>query len=410
MILNISFSNHRSFRDDTSFSMEATASQAKNNNVVSYATVTGEMRLLKSAVIFGANASGKTNIIRLVSLLVNEVRQASGVYGGLNVGPLYTPFCLDDIHTEEPATIDVQFLIGDIIYDYKVKMNRFEILEETLSYSPNGYQAKLFERIANKDAGLHMPKYPTTLNKGGLRPNFSVFPNRLILSKFLYDTPHELIRPAARFLANINVANSYNRNMRDKMWQNSLEWMSEQKHRVQLSRLLKFADLGVYKFEIDENTAKLMDVFLYHNGDKTTETEYSIPYSEESLGTQQLFILGTKILQSLENGTPLFIDEVDSGFHTYLSEFILELFNNPRINKKNAQLITTTHDINLMNEDRLRRDQVWFTSKADDGASELYSLSDFDGVREDTPFAKWYLANKFGAVPNIDSIEDLFDE
>lgn len=112
----------------------------------------------------------------------------------------------------------------------------------------------------------------------------------------------------------------------------------------------------------------------------------------------------------LEEGTPLFVDEIDSGFHTYLSDFILQLFTNPRINKKNAQLIFTTHDINLLDEDKIRRDQVWFTSKNQYGESEIYSLADFNGVREDTPFAKWYIANKFGAVPEISNFEDFFNE
>lgn len=407
MVLNIGFSNQISFRDTASFSMEATASQAKSSNVVSCMAATDEIRVLKSAVIFGANASGKTNVIRIISTLVNEVL-ALGPYSGSQVGPLYTPFCLNETHKNEPAAIDIKFVVNNIIYDYSIKMNRDKILEETLSYFPNGHQAKLFERGSNEDGSLHMPKYPTTLQKG-LRPVFSVFPNRLILSKFLIDTPHELITPAARFLANINVANIYSKNMFDKLWNDSFKWLSDTRHRSQLTELLKFADLGIYKFEIDKSTPQ-QDIFLYHNGDKTSGGEYTIPYSAESLGTQQLFILGTKVLQSLENGTPLFIDEMDSGFHTYLSELILDLFNNPHINKKNAQLITTTHDINLMNEDKLRRDQVWFTSKADDGASELYSLSDFEGVREDTPFARWYLANKFGAIPNIKSIENLFDE
>ena len=93
-----------------------------------------------------------------------------------------------------------------------------------------------------------------------------------------------------------------------------------------------------------------------------------------------------------------------------MSEFIIDLFTNPRINRKNAQLIITSHDINLMNEDKLRRDQVWITSKNEKGESELYSLADFEGVRENTPFAKWYMANKFGGLPNIRHIEDLFGD
>ena len=150
------------------------------------------------------------------------------------------------------------------------------------------------------------------------------------------------------------------------------------------------------------------EVSLLHNVSQDSQTN-KISIVEESLGTQYLFLLGPKILFSLEKGTPLFVDEIESGLHPALTNFVLKMYQSERINPRHAQIVIVTHDVTLMQEDNLRRDQIWFTEKKADGASELFSLSDFEGVREDTPFAKWYLANKFGALPDIQLVETLFD-
>ena len=198
--------------------------------------------------------------------------------------------------------------------------------------------------------------------------------------------------------------------MTNLLWEENKEWLSIDKNKAKLVNLLKVADLGVSGMTTKDGL-KYDDIELIHDAkDSSAKVNTAISIRHESLGTNQLLIIGISILKALEEGTPLFVDEIDSGFHTYLSDFILQLFTNPRINKKNAQLIFTTHDINLLDEDKIRRDQVWFTSKNQYGESEIYSLADFNGVREDTPFAKWYIANKFGAVPEISNFEDFFNE
>ena len=407
MIVGLRFSNYLSFKEDTAFSMEATASQAKGDNVfVCSLNNSEQLRLLKSSVIYGANASGKTNIIKRLFYLVQELRTPSGTFGGDEIDYLHAPFSLDEDSKTKPSEVKIEFIAEGMRYIYKVKTSSSEILEEGLYYFPNGYQATLYER-ERIDSTTHCPKYVTTQSDSN-KPKFNVFSNRLILSKFLYDTPDKLISPAARYLARINFANGYNSVMRRILWSDNYKWLSSSNHRELLAKLLHYADLGVSDFDINNETKNLNDVVLHHSVGE--DKVYPICYSDESLGTRQLFLIGAKILQSLEEGIPLLIDEIDSGFHTYLSEFIIDLFTSPRSNRKNAQLIITSHEINLMNEDRLRRDQVWSTSKNEKGESELYSLADFEGVRENTPFAKWYMANKFGGLPNIRHIEDLFGD
>lgn len=413
MISDIQFKNYRSFRDECNFTMEASSSESKPNNV--FTTPISENnteRLLNIAIIYGANASGKTNIIRLLYSLRAIISKPSETQGGEGVN-IYDPFRLDGESDNNPTEVSISFIVNGIKYVYSLKYNRDEFLSEKLVYTPKGVAAILFEReVADEQSnGLkrYKAKYGSTVPKN--KQKFSVFSNKLILSKFLYDIPDDLITPIAKYLANIHIANGYHNRMISDLWDEVRDWLSEDvRRKKKLVELLAFADLGIKTFKVATGEKQLNKVMLVHErystGKKLEDIDFH--FDNESYGTRQLFVLGGKILQSLESGLPLLVDEMDTGFHTYISSFILDIYRNKRINKKNAQLILTTHDINLLNEDFLRKDQVWFTGKSDKGVSELYSLSDFEGVREDTAFAKWYMANKFGAVPTIKSLEKLF--
>lgn len=408
MILSFTFANHRSFRDTTEFSMEATASQAKGQNIATVTTPSGTSRVVKETLLYGANASGKTNILRALDALCAEVRGESGTVGGDNMGFLYTPFCLDNESSDKPASMDISFITDGMRYDYHVKYNRLQILEENLYYYPNGAnRAGLYSRDSRYGEGMHGPIYPTTLTQAGLKPRFGVYKNRLIISKFLYDTPHILIKPAAQYLADIGFANNYSSNMKAMLWRDGQRLLYQDEYKRKLKKLIQYADLGIKDFMLPDNH-EYEEVSLVHNAGQDSQSN-KISIEEESLGTQYLFLLGPKILFSLEKGTPLFVDEIESGLHPKLTNFVLRMYQSERINPRHAQIVIVTHDVTLMQEDNLRRDQIWFTEKRDDGSSELFSLSDFEGVREDTPFAKWYLANKFGALPDIQRVETLFD-
>lgn len=415
MISDINFENYRSFKGECNFTMEASSSETKPDNV--FVTPTSENnteRLLKIAIIYGANASGKTNIIRLLYSLRIVISKPSETQGGEGVN-IYDPFRLDKESDNVPTKVSISFIIDGIKYTYSLEYNQDEFLSEKLVYFPKGIAAMLFEREpAEEEQGNELkrykPKYGSSISKPA-KLKFSVFSNKLILSKFLYDVPDPLITPVAKYLANMHIANGYHNRMISDLWDEVRDWLSEDiRRKEKLVELLAFADLGIKTFKVADGEKQLNKVMLVHeryNADKKIE-DIEFHFDNESYGTRQLFVLGGKILQSLENGTPLLVDEMDTGFHTYISSFILDIYRNKRINKKNAQLILTTHDIDLLDENYLRRDQVWFTEKSDKGISELYSLSDFEGVREDTAFAKWYKANKFGAVPTIKSLEKLF--
>jgi AAA15 family ATPase/GTPase len=122
-----------------------------------------------------------------------------------------------------------------------------------------------------------------------------------------------------------------------------------------------------------------------------------------------LFALGGIILKRLEKGGVLFFDELDNSLHPKLSKFLVRLFNNPRSNSQNAQLVLATHEVTLLDKEVFRKDQIWFCEKDQFGSTEIFSAKEFEGVRDDTPFDKWYVNGKFGGQPKIKELEFIFD-
>jgi len=127
------------------------------------------------------------------------------------------------------------------------------------------------------------------------------------------------------------------------------------------------------------------------------------------MGTQILYSLGGKVLLTLQNGGVLIVDEFDTSLHPFLTRMLVLMFQSEKLNPQNAQLIFTSHDMTLLDRDIIRKDQVWIAEKNQYGASDLFSLQDFESVREETPFDKWYLAGKFGGLPTIKSVDTIFE-
>ena len=239
-----------------------------------------------------------------------------------------------------------------------------------------------------------------------------MFKNQLLISKFLKDTPCAPITDAAKYLAGMVISNGYHEDLIQGEDKELMRWLySNAENKRRLEEFLAFADTGVAGFQMEKRSDRVEVASLhglYNKGEQVGKID--LPLQEESFGTRALFLIGCRILQALQNGSPFLIDEVDSGLHSYITQLIVDVFRNQRINRRGAQLIFSTHDVNLLDQNTIRKDQVWFTSKDEQGVSELFSLSDFEDVREDTPFAKWYMNNKFGGVPSLKSLDELFME
>ncbi|MEZ7711387.1 AAA family ATPase [Prevotella pallens] len=409
MILNLEFKNYRSFKGSCSFTTEPTSSKAKANNLCEIETkAEGSKKALKISLIFGANASGKTNLIKFLYGFRRWVLNMDNRVGEDIV--LYQPFRFDSETANAPIEFSLEFIAQKIRYKYEVSFTKTQIESESLISYPNGKQTQLYERVLLPD-----DKESDTIKLGAslaaYKP-FNVFKNQLLLSKFLKDTPCEPITNAAKYLADMVISNGFHEDTILGEDKEMLRWLySHPDNKKMLVEFLAFADTGVADFQLEKRSGNVEVTSLhglYKDGEGIGKTD--LPFREESFGTRALFIIGCHILQALQSGSPFFIDEMDSGLHSYVTQLIVDIFRNERINKKNAQLIFTTHDVNLLDQNTIRKDQVWFTEKDEYGISEIFTLSDFNDVREDTLFAKWYLNNKFGGVPSLQSLEKLFVE
>ncbi|MDR1161343.1 MAG: ATP-binding protein [Tannerellaceae bacterium] len=431
MILNVSVKNYRSYKDEAIFSLVAESSKSKAANFFIQPIAQGEstVKALNTALIFGANASGKSNLFRVLFEISKFIGQSKAKAGE----PIstYDPFLFEEKCKEYPMEFYIEFVNTDHIkYKYELHVNGKAVLKETLLYWPNNKQTILFERILpdDIDSVVHKGKLGASLNGEVI----SVFQNQAILSKFGEDIPNEIITPVYIYLSNIQVVNACNSIMIDR-FRNNVGSILSQKSKLleKLNELLIFADTGLRGLnvnEIDESNISLPDDFPKDLKSQLVEKykykiagrhplfkdekligEELLAIDEESNGTKQLFAIGGIILNALDEGKTIFIDEIDASLHTNLSKVLISLFQNKNINKKNAQLIVTTHDVNLLDRLQFRKDQIWFAEKDKFGVSSLFTLQDFSDVREDTPFDKWYLAGKFGAIPNIKSIESLYE-
>lgn len=409
MILNLEFKNYRSFKGICSFTTEPTSSKAKVENLCEVETnAEGNKKVLRISLIFGANASGKTNIIKFLYgfrrwLLNIDNRVGEDI-------ALYQPFKFDSATADAPTEFKMEFIAQKVRYKYEVHFVRYRITSESLLSYPNGKQTQLYERILlSDDKESDTIKFGSSLSS--FKP-FNVFKNQLLMSKFLKDTPCEPITNAAKYLVDMVISNGFHEDTILGEDKEMLRWLySHPDYKKMLAEFLAFADTGLADFQLDKRSDGVEVTSLhglYKDGEGIGKTD--LPLKEESFGTRALFIIGCHILQALQNGRPFFIDEMDSGLHSYITRLIVDIFRNERINKNNAQLIFTTHDVNLLDQNSIRKDQIWFTEKDKYGVSEMFTLSDFEDVREDTLFAKWYMNNKFGGVPSLQSLEKLFVE
>lgn len=407
MIIDFTISNFRSIKDEQTFSLYA-------ENVGSYLTenvcypANDKIGVLKSAGIYGANASGKSNLLQAFQELSLLVSNSSDLkeYDAI----AHEPFLLSEDTKSRPTFFEIEFILFGLRYKYTVSFTRKLIEQESLIFYPSSQPATIFKRVKNDT--WDTIKFGS-LYKGG-KKRFPLFVNNLYLSKAgnSADAP-KMIRDVYNYFRNKLSYIATNEHLFE--WE---DFFINSELKEKISKLLFSVDTGISKVSIiaktlndielpddipeDISTAVLgYDIAFSHSTDSGNAVSFDI--EKESEGTQKLFRLAPWFLFALDNGGVIVIDELDSSMHPFMAELIIKLFNDPRVNKGNAQLIFSTHNINLMSPELLRRDQIWFTEK-NDGATTCYSLDDFDKkkVKPQSPFNLWYAEGRFGAVPAID--------
>ncbi|KHD04970.1 hypothetical protein PN36_23650 [Candidatus Thiomargarita nelsonii] len=410
MLLEFSVKNFLSFKDEITLSLFALddISGHERYNIV------GEQKLLKTAVIYGANASGKSNLIKALwfmrHFVINSLESKSEEEIDVK------PFELSTETLNAPSEFEISFLSQDVYYRYGFIIDKKRVHQEWLYYAPEEQELKLFERQFENAA------YTVELGKD--------FKEGEPLVEFKRP---KLTRERALFLS---VVSQFNGEISRKV----MDWfthefkvlfatqeetfkgftfkkLKERHYKADILKFMQTADTAIEDIEVGEiaeqelpedvkkmllSNAKMV-VTKHRVFNAKGEMTHSINWSlgqNESEGTQKLFALSGPIIETLKNGNTLVVDELDSKLHPMIMRFIINLFNSSKENPNHAQLIFATHDTHLLSHRFFRRDQILFTEKDQYGSTDLYSLADYERTADDN-YQSDYFKGKYGAIPFI---------
>lgn len=411
MILEFSVANFLSFKNKVTFSMLANASKGLEDNY----TIINDKKVLKTAVLYGANASGKSNLFKILTIVILMLRSSNKA--DINAKLPVVPFKFDEKTIKEPSEFEIKFYTNNIRYVYGFKADTNQIYEEYLYYYPKGRETKIFDRT-----NVNQYSY-TQKSKKKLKDIEKKNANNKFFLATATTWNFEETKPAYDFLTsgigtcfNIeelkNIAFEAYEKDNKKLKEFALDFLKKTDFNIEDYKVSK-VDFppkilmnipDVFKTDLPENP-KLFHVLFKHKG-----TDNYLNLDEESLGTQMIFALIPFIADTLNNKKVLIIDELDKSLHPFLVHYIVEMFHDSEVNQNGAQLIFNTHDTNLLDLNILRRDQICFTEKNNDnGESDLYSLSDFS-VRKSENVGKGYMLGRYGAVPFIKNDLNLWEE
>lgn len=406
MLLEFRCSNFKSIKEEIRFSMIA----GKDNTSEELLKVYNNFRVLRSAVIYGANGSGKSNFINALLFMCNLIQTSISYQPGQKI-PQATHKLSEK---EKPSTFDIQFIRKNVRYAYGFSIEGGAITEEYLYYFPNGRQVKIFERDRmNIQPGNRYKSSFDVSIKDVLKEN------RLFLSCAAnYSNVRELEEAFLFFTTDIVVYNPAMNNWTEYSIRLMQDNPSIKKEFLQLLNALdtgiqdvklkvekvKFADLK-RDLQLPDN---LMGLLPEQEGNrieaKVVYDQFEIDLlSEESSGIKRLFEIICPMIDILNTGKVLICDELEASLHEAVIYKIVQLFQNY---KKDifAQLIFSTHDTSLLNRELFRRDQVWFTQLNKDRATDLYSLVEIKDVRKSENLAKGYVSGKYGAIPMLNHV------
>jgi len=421
MLISFSVTNFRSIKETQTIYLsvdENLSKSGKSKDNFFNTRLKSEPHLLKSAAIYGANASGKSNFIRalfvfnLVALNVN-LKRGKNVGGNRNV-KVFDPFILNEENRSKPTEFKIDFITQKTRYVYAFgfdktkihfeKLERFEGEERKIIYEINLVGEELKENFTELFEGKKDSIDSIKNNKNDLFLPLNVSKDGNPFLNPIYDWIEEKL-----FIAN-----------KPSHFQKTAEWILEsEENKRKTLELLKASDLGIADFAIkkrelhervfeNEDFKSLPeeikeDIKNHKEVIFTNSSGYSLDFNDLSDGSKTLFNLTKPIFETLENGGVLFFDELDRSLHPDVLKNIVRIFHDPNLNKNKAQIVFTLHnDILLEKKEKiLRHDQVWFASKVKDGATELYSLSEFEDVKKSDNIVKKYREYDFGARPFI---------
>lgn len=423
MLLRFEVGNHLSIANLHELSLVATKLKGPENGLLPIPGV-ATMKALPTALIYGANASGKSNFVRAIAFM-REAVLSSHSKGTPTGGVPREPFALDDESDAKPSHFEAEFLVGDTRYIFGFTCDDRSFLSEWLYSFPEGKRRKLYERDGKSVEFGPAMRGPKKALVEFMREN------SLFISTGTQNDHQELSHVVNFFkeiqysgsisVSSININNTFKEGQVDpraieflKGTGTGIVGLLQEEKEISEKRRIINADISAL---FRKHTGE--DVFIDHDlGGKDVEIqlihkgvtgERPLPLRRESAGTRRLLIIISKVMSALDSGSLVIIDELDASLHTLVAEQILELFTDPNYNRSGAQLIATTHDTNILSCEHLRRDQIWFCEKNAFGESSIYSLADFK-LRATDHFEKGYLEGRFGAIPFAGDLRALIKD
>lgn len=429
-----SFGNFRSFKDINTLNLSAAKIKSKFESIDEYNVIKGrnkeKVSFLKSKAIYGANASGKSNVIKALVTFFRIIRNSVKDDNVLN---MVDSFRLSTETENEPSFFQIIFWDNNVKYRYGFELDDENIFSEWLYGKPRERELCYFIREGKEITHLDRTnfsegeKIKTLLFDEDSDDNEIFRNNSLFLSTLATFGFAKLSKQLVKSITSIYIISGLGHR---GMYQYAGESLNDEEKKKYILDFLKYGDIGIedlnaieissddlpdeldndVKNDFDKSKKRKLLISSrkkYDENKKFVENEQFSFSLHESEGTQKLFELSPFIYQALKEQKTIIIDEFDARFHPLLTKKILELFNSKE--NKGAQLIFTTHDTNLLSSDLLRRDQIEFVEKDKYGASHLYSLVQFKGIRNNASFEKDYIQGKYGAIPFLGNFNKILN-
>lgn len=419
MLIEFRVENHRSIRDEQVLTMEAARigdeSDGRPRDVANHSS-----KILPVVALYGANGSGKSNVLAAFEYMKMAVSRSQRFWGP-DEGIPRDPFAWGEKRSES-SLFEVEMIIEGVRYQYGFICNDDVFIEEWIYAWPNGKKQTWLERdgetfkfgehLRGENKVIEEVTRPNALYLSAaaqfrhrqLTPLFSWFGSVQVLNLAISPTSSRRFFPSqvrfdqelANMLGDAGEASQLSLFGGEDRSDSTLD---------QFKSLLKAADIGIEDVRLsreDPSTSRTGRGSRFELKHRCDSKDAWLPLEEESKGTKTLFRLALPILQAVRNGTLLLVDELESSMHPMLADLIVRQFNDPEINRKNAQLIFSTHDTNLLGtlvgDPALRRDQMWLTEKDTSGATVLYPLTNFK-PRKDENIERGYIQGRYGAIP-----------
>lgn len=416
MLVEFRIKNFRSLRDEQVLSLVASTDKTLLDTHALDTGLKAAPHLLKSAVVYGANASGKSNLIKALQYMRGVVLESAALQPGQTFDRLH-PFKLDAISGSLPMEFEVTFILDGVRYQYGFAMNTQRIVSEQLLVYKAFKPQRWFERHFDAESGKDVYEFGPSLKGAKNLWEGATRPNALFLSMAV-QLNSEALRPVFDWFANRLVIFNEQSPLSPQF---SVQMLKQEAQRKAICEFLRAADISIADIEVATKQAMVHSIrFDLATGKREEEageqavdevkfhhiTEHGkavFDLMDESSGTRNLLFLTGPILDILNKGLTLVVDELDTSLHTLLVQALVRLFHRPEVNTGGAQLVFTTHDTSLLDAYGLfRRDQVWFVEKRPDQSSSLYPLLDFS-PRKNEALERGYLQGRYGALPFLRS-------